>query len=163
MKKNQLFKNIFTGQQVVKIIQILDRFFDKLPHLPKVVNRLIVQVLPWPVLVFGIISAIATLSSLIFSILSIIAWDFNSIVSNLGGFLLILINTLFLLKAFKPLRQKNAIGWIYLFWGQVINIGYSVYDIIGGTANIWWTIGNIAVFTYLLFEIGPSYTYKSEE
>lgn len=163
MKNNQWFKKIFAGEKIVKLIQTMDKFFGKLPHLPKVVIGMIVKILPWLTLVFGLISAVAALSSLVFLILSIIAWDFNSILGNLGGFLLILINTLFLLKAYKPLRRSDAIGWIYLFWGQAINIGYSIFDIASGNANIWWTIANVIIFTYLLFEIGPNYVYREEE
>lgn len=163
MKNKHLFKRVFAGQKVVALIQLLDKFFGKLPHLPKVMRSVIVKIIPWLVLIFGLVSAVATLSSFVFLFFSIVAWNLNSILTNLGGFLLILVNTLFLLKAYKPLRQADAIGWIYLFWGQVINIGYSIFDIVTGNANVWWTIGNILIFTYLLFEIGPHYVYLGEE
>ena len=162
--KKQWFKKTFASYRVVKLIQKIAKVFTKLPHLPQALIRIIIKIMPVLTLVLGLISTLGAISGFIFLVLSVVAWDIQTVLENLGSFLLILLNALLLLKAVKPLKQKDAIGWIYLFWTQVINVGYSVYDLLMGNVPTWWgMVLNLLVFTYLLFEIGPSYTYQQEE
>ena len=161
-KGKKLFSTVFANQRVIKLIQFLDRFFIKLPHLPKKVNSFISKIIPYLVLLVAIIGAIASLLSGAFLALSLIALDWQLILETGGSFLLVLINTLLLIKAFKPLRQGNAIGWIYLFWTHLFNLVYSTVSMINGELNVWSGSLSLIIFTYLLFEIGPFYTYRGE-
>ena len=161
-EKSQWFKKLFAGQRVVGLIQALDKFFTKLPHLPEKINLFFVKVLPIFVLLFGIVGAIASFLSFAFLVLSLVAWDLQLILSSLSSFLLVFVNTLLLLKAFKLLKRKDAIGWIYIFWTQVMNIAYSVFDMFQGELNVYSGVASLVIFTYLLFEIGPFYTYREE-
>jgi len=162
-QKKQLFKKVFASRQVVSLIQALDKIFGKLPHLPQKLIKIVSAIVPWTTLILGLISVVAAISGFFFLVLSVIAWDTLFVLENLGAFLLALLAALLTMKAVKPLRQRDATGWIYLFWMQVMNIGYSIYDIIAGNIDQWWvTIIGLVVFTYLLFEIGPNYTYREK-
>ena len=161
-KKNK-FESFFAGEKTLKIIQKLDSFFIKLPHLPKKLTRLMSNVIPWIVLVGGIISAIVATSSLILTFLSLIAFDLALILEMAGTFILLLLSTLFLIRAFKPLRAKNAVGWIYLFWANVLGVINSAVNLINGNDGLILTILGILLGFYLLFEIGPFYVYKKAE
>ena len=162
IKKKSKFENFFAGEKTLGIIQKVDSFFIKLPHLPEKINRAITKIMPWIALVGGIISAIAATLSFALALLSLIAFDLALILEMTGSFLLILINTLLLIRAFSPLREKNAVGWIYLFWASVLGIFHSAINVANGDSNILLAILGIFLEFYLLFEIGPFYTYKKE-
>lgn len=154
------------GSKAINIIQKISAPFAKLPHLPLKIKRFFMAIVPWLVLIGGLIGAITTLLSLTLVILSLIALDLGLIMTMLGSMLLVLLNTFLLLKAFKPLRARHAHGWMYLFWANVlslINTGISLVNgEIIGWQNISLTIGLTLVGIYVLFEIGPEYTYEEQ-
>ena len=134
--------------------------------LPKKQRLFISKVVPWLALLGGIISSITVVLSFLLTLLSVIALDLSLILTMAGSFLLVLLNALFLIKAFKPLRKNNAVGWIYLFWANVLGVVNSIINIfvgdISGNGQILLTIFLTLVGFYLLFEIGSFYAYKNE-
>ena len=162
VKKKSKFENFFAGEKTLGIIQKIDSIFIKLPHLPEKINRFISKLIPWIALVGGIISAIAVVLSFTLALLSLIAFDLALILEMTGSFLLILLNTLLLIRAFKPLKENNAVGWIYLFWANVLGIINTTINVINGDSNIILAVLGVFLGFYLLFEIGPFYTYKKE-
>lgn len=160
LKTKGLFQKIFANQKIAVFIGKLDRFFIKLPHLPKRVRVLINKIIPYLALVFGIIGTIASLLTGFFMILAIISLDFGILPEIFGSFLIVVFDTLFLLKAFKPLKNGDAVGWIYLFWAEVLEIVNLVTRIINKETDILLGILTILLSFYLLFEIGQFYVYK---
>lgn len=163
LKNTHLFQRIFANQKVANFIGRLDAFFIKLPHLPKKVRLVISKVVPWLALGIGIIGALASLITGFFLILALLAWDTVILLELFATFALVLLDTLLLLKAFKPLRAGNAVGWIYLFWAQGLEVLNFALRIISGEANILLGLGVIALSYYLLFEIGQFYVYRKLE
>jgi hypothetical protein len=163
IEKNSKFESFFAGEKTLKIIQKLDSFFIKLPHLPKKLTRFISNIVPWIALVSGVSSAIVAVLSLALALLSLIAFDLALILEMTGTFIFILLSTLLLIRAFKPLRAKNAVGWIYLFWANVLGVINSAVNLINGNDGLILTILGILLGFYLLFEIGPFYVYKKAE
>lgn len=166
-KFNNSFKQIFANQKVAAAIITMDKIFIKLPHLPQKLLVFMSKVVPWLTLVGGIIGGITVALSFLLTILSLIALDFGLIVSMLGSLLLVLLNTLFLIKAFKPLRKNDAVGWIYLFWANILGIVNSTLSIASGDIIGWQEISLTILMTivgfYFLFEIGGFYDFKKEE
>lgn len=158
--ENQLFEKIFANEKIANFIGSLDRFFIKLPHLPKNIRVFINKIIPFIVLIFGIIGLIATVTTGFFLLLAILALDGNIMLELISSFALILIDTMFLLKAFKPLKQGNAVGWIYLFWAEIMEIINFIIRVVNAQTNIWMGIATILLSFYLLFEIGQFYVYK---
>ena len=159
-KIDNLFQKTFANEKIATFIGSLDRFFIKLPHLPKKVRLFISKVIPFLMLAFGIIGLLASLMSGFFFVLAIIAWDSAVLLEIIGGFVLVLLDTMFLLKAFKPLREGNAVGWIYLFWAEMLEIVNFITRSINGETNILLGIITILLSFYLLFEIGQFYIYR---
>lgn len=161
------FKQIFANQGVAAVIMKMDKFFIKLPHLPKKLLSFISKIIPWFTLLGGIVGGVAVTLSFLLTILSLIALDFGLILSMAGSLLLVLLNTLFLIKSFKPLRNNDAVGWIYLFWANILGAVNSVINIISGDIIGWQqtslTILMTLVGFYILFEIGSFYEFKREE
>jgi uncharacterized membrane protein len=156
------FQKVFASPKMAILISKLDKFFIKLPHLPKKIRLLISKIVPYLALIFGIIALIAAVVSGALLVLSFFAWDTMTVLEIGGSFLLILLDTLFLLKAFKPLRAGNAVGWIYLFWAMIMEIVNLVISVINGEADLRIGIPSLILGFYLLFEIGQFYVYKNE-
>lgn len=156
------FERIIAGPKVAAWIGKLDAFFIKLPHLPKKVRVFLNRIIPFFALVVGIIGLIAVLITSFFLVLALLAWDTAALLPLLGAFGLVLFDTMLLLKAFKPLRSGNAIGWIYLFWAQVLETLNFIIQIITGEAQFLGGIVALVIGYYLLFEIGQFYVYKTE-
>lgn len=159
-KTKNLFQQTFANEKVAGMIGSLDRFFIKLPHLPKKVRLLINKVVPFLALAFGLVGLIATLITGFFLLLALMSLDVEILWSISGSFMLVLFSTLFLLKAFKPLRQGNAVGWIYLFWAQILEVINFVINSFTVESNFWLGLVSLIVSFYLLFEIGQFYVYK---
>lgn len=157
------FQKTFANYKVATLIGSLDKFFFKLPHLPKKIRLIINKIVPYLALVIGIIGLIVTVLSGAFLILSLLAFDTRTFLEIGGSFLLVLFNTLFLLKAFKPLRAGDAIGWIYLFWANILGAINSLINVINGESGIILTILGVPLGFYLLFEIGQFYVYKKDQ
>lgn len=160
LKTKNLFQQTFANEKVAGMIGSLDRFFIKLPHLPKRIRLLINKIVPFLALVFGLVGLIATLITGFFLLLALMSLDMEILWSISGSFILVLFSTLFLLKAFKPLRQGNAVGWIYLFWAQILEVINFVINSFTVESNFWLGLVSLIISFYLLFEIGQFYVYK---
>ena len=157
------FQAVFAGSRVAAFIGRLDRFFIKLPHLPRRARLLISKIVPFLALAFGIIGLLASLITGFFLVLALLAWD-TVILGELSlSFGLVLLDTLLLLKAFKPLRAGNAVGWIYLFWAQSLEVLSFISRMVNGESNWWLGSLTLVLGYYLLFEIGQFYVYKRTE
>ena len=166
-RNGKKFKQIFANQKVAAVIMKMDQLFIKLPHLPKKLLSFINKVMPWLALVGGIIGGVTVVLSFLLTVLSLIALDFALIMTMAGSLLLVLLNTLFLVKAFKPLRNNDAVGWIYLFWANILGLVNTTISIVNGDIFGWQQISLTILMTivgfYLLFEIGGYYGFKREE
>jgi hypothetical protein len=156
------FQKIFANQKIALFIGSLDKFFIKLPHLPKKVRLFISRVVPFLALAFGIVGLLAAIISGLFLVLTIMTGDVKELLAGIGSFIIILLDTLFLIKAFKPLKNGNAVGWIYLFWAEMLEIVNFVIRIVNQESNIWMDTLIIVLSFYLLFEIGQFYVYQKD-
>lgn len=155
-----LFQKTFANQKVASFIGRLDAFFIKLPHLPKKVRLIISKVVPYFALVIGIIGALASVITGFFLILTVLAADWEMLGEIAFSFILVLLSTMFLLKAFKPLKNGNAIGWIYLFWAEILEVINFIINLSTGNVQVFPGLLVILVTFYLLFEIGQFYVYQ---
>ncbi len=153
------FQQLFAGPRVARAIGRLDAFFIKLPHLPKKVQLFLKTIVPFIALAFGIIGLLATVLGVLFLLLALIAGDWWLAAEMLPSMLAVFFSMLFLLKAFRPLRRGDAVGWIYLFWAALIEAGHLVARLISGDGE--WYLGLISLLLtlYVLFEIGQFFVY----
>lgn len=154
------FQKIFANYKVATFISSLDKFFIKLPHLPKKLRVFINKIVPFFALVMGVIGVLLSLVTGFFLLITLISGDSSTILKDGLDFLLVLLSAVFLLKSFKPLKQGNAVGWIYLFWTQAIELVGFITRTINQDVNMFTGILSILIGLYLLFEIGQFYVYK---
>jgi len=113
-------------------------FFAKFPHVPESGRKVIVQILPWLALVFGILGIIAAVAGgLIMSILSIPAL----LTGNIGGLVMFtavivsLTAAILEVLAFKPLQTGMKKGWNFLYYALLLGIISTLISILGNTVN----------------------------
>ena len=134
-----------------KIIASLQDFFAKAPHLPAKWREIIVTVVPWLALVFGILGILGSISALGLSPVAVMGGvqsGYEMFVVGIAGIL----SSLLGLLAFPKLRVRAYQGWRFLFFAQVINVVASVVtlDLLG--AALSFLIG-----FYFLYEVKSHY------
>lgn len=154
------FEGIFASPRVATFIGRLDAFFIKLPHLPKKIRLFISKIVPFFALIVGSIGLLASIVTGFFLVLTVLAADWEMLGEIGFSFALIVLDTLFLLKAFKPLRQGNATGWIYLFFAQILEVVNFTINLVTGAGQVFPGLAVILISFYLLFEIGQFYVYR---
>ena len=107
----------------MRFINFLGSLYSKLPKFNPELKDFVVKILPWIVLVGGILITFASITEMIGS-------SFLSIFNTNGAFsifkTLLFVNVLGIIQgilmivAFRPLRRKSFKGWRLVFWSQLL-------------------------------------------
>ncbi len=103
-----------------KVISTTEEWFAKLPVLPKDARELLVKIMPWVALIFGVLGVVGSLFA--FGVVSGTSAIVNTGIG--GGYVAIiigLISAALLLAAFPGTRAHKEKGWKLLFWSEVVN------------------------------------------
>ena len=125
-----------TSPFAMRIVSLFGVVFGKIPHLPKKIVNLLAFLAPWLALVGIVIGVIAGPVMVLLTLLSAVTLDVGLILNMLFSTLLVVANTVILLRAFRPLKSKEQRGWVLLFWGSVIgsiSIVSGIMTILGST------------------------------
>ena len=133
--------------------------FEKFPHLPEGGRKVIVDIAPWIVLVFGILGVVALLGA---GGLGALATMFAP-----GFSMMFLVQIVFgiasaalLLMAFPGMKAHTKKGWNLVFYSQVVSIiGGVIGLVIGGMYgnNIIGIVISVLIGFYILFEVRTYY------
>jgi hypothetical protein len=135
------------------VINSLDSLYSRLPNLGTELRHLIVSILPFLAIIFGVLITFA-------GVMDIIGTPFLSMFSASEGAgvfrKLMLVNVLGIIQgllmifAFRHLRKRRMRGWNFLFWSQIIWIISALI-----TLSPSFLLG--FVFLYPLFQVRDSY------
>lgn len=105
-------------------IDMAEKYFMKLPALPKGGRNFIVTVLPWIALIFGALGTFGGVVALLsFSFISPVSYG---ILKNPGTGLVItvlgLISAIFLLMSFSGLKKSKEKGWKFIFYSETVSL-----------------------------------------
>jgi len=113
----------------VVIIAWFDSLYSKLPGIGGDLREFIVKVLPYIVIVAGVLftfaSVVEILGTPFFSIITVGegSWVFQRlIIVNVIG----IFEGLLMILAFRYLRRRQRLGWNLLFWSQILWVVSSV-------------------------------------
>jgi hypothetical protein len=141
------------------LAKLLDKYYLKLPALPKDIKDFIVSVSPWLALIFGIIAILSGVSFFGgFSFLSSVASY-----AGVGGYIftgylstaILLIQGIIELLAFSPLKARIAKGWNLLYYSLILSVVSSII-----TLNVGSLLGSIIgalIGYYFLYQIKSYY------
>jgi len=155
-----------TDPRVMKLINQVGTYFKDLPHLPKNMVDFLVKISPWLAGIGGvmsILSSISMLSALLnFSpFLRFTQINFGFGPSYLVMTLLYIASQLamgfLLLKAFKPLKERLELGWIYLYWVMLVGLATSLISLIFSFQSLIGMVIWLVIDLYLMFEVRAEY------
>ena len=162
MKKQNCF---LFNKQIQDLAKKGESLLKDLPHLPKNWVKNIVKILPYLVLIGGIVSLITGLQSL-FAFNRNRDWVMHWMQISrtyyyvTAGFSILL--ALLYLMAYKPTKNKEYEGWLLLFWASVLSLVQSIVLIIFGWGNLFGSLIGAAIGFYLLYEIRSEYLAKAK-
>ncbi len=140
------------------LVGILEPHFAKLPHLPKNAQDVLVKVMPYIALLFGLLGVFGAISGLgILTATSPLAimGGAEGVSAYGGGFvasLIWLISAGLMLAAYPGLNTRKHKGWDLLFWSEIASLLGSIVALSFVSGLIGALIG-----VYLLFEIKSHY------
>ncbi len=137
----------------------LEPLFEKAPHLPSNWKNVLVNVVPWISIIFGILGIIGFLGAGSLGILFAPFVVLNNGIRGVAVYITLvlgLITSILSVVAFKPLQAKQKCGWDYSFYAFIISCISSCISLIFLPGGLGGLIG-AAIGAYLLFEIRGRY------
>jgi hypothetical protein len=148
-----------TDKEAVNFANKVQEPFKSLPHLPKGLVEFFVKIAPWLALlgaVLGLISA--PLVAFVGGLATLFTLSPLYLVGTVLGALLILLNSVILFMAFKPLKEREMKGWMLLFWSHMIGIAEGLLGLLNNQSGSFIsTVLGIVIGLYFLFEMKPFY------
>lgn len=153
MKISAKLDQFIQSNKAMKILLWFDKLFTNTPHLPMGLVNFLVAIVPWLAGLSAIIGLIAGPISAILGLLSFLTLRPIVILSYVVSALAMILNTFLMFMAFKPLKNKELRGWIYLFWSSFLwLIEGALNTVITQQSLVSLLIAYVINF-YLLFEI----------
>lgn len=137
-----------------QVISSLEDFYKKAPHLPANIREVLVKIVPWIAVIFGVLTVLGGLALVGVSPVAMFGGVGNSVFALVSGVIAIVSGVLMVI-AFPKLQKHQYAGWRLLFWVEVLNIVSSLLAL-SVSAVIGAIIGALIGF-YLLFEIRSYY------
>jgi amino acid transporter len=135
-------------------IDTVGEYFDRLPALPRNAKEVVVSIVPWLALIFGIIGiALSIVSFGIFSFLSPVLLLTGSKTAGSGIILVLLslVSSIFLLLGFPGTQKRQEKGWKWVFYSEVVSL---IADIV--TISLSGIVLSLIGF-YFLYQIRKLY------
>ncbi len=140
-------------------IDTMEQWFSKFPALPKNATEILVKIMPYIALIFGILGIVGAVGGLgILTATSPLAFmGGKESVSAYGtGFIASLFYlgaSVLLLAAYPGIKAKKMQGWKLLFWSETVSL---VGGVVGLTSLLSVVVGALIGF-YILFQIKSYY------
>lgn len=143
-------------QSVDGIIKTLEEWFAKAPALPKGGRDFIVNVAPWASLVVGVfflvIGGFGLLGGAFLSPFAAVGGGVGFAANLLLAAVVVIVEGVIYLLAFKPLQARQMRGWKLLFWNELLMILHAVISLDWLGVIISFLLG-----FYFLFQIKSYY------
>ena len=148
-----------TKKTSTDLVGTIEPLFAKAPALPANARDILVKIMPWIALIFGILGVLGAISGLglltATSPMAVLGGAEG--VSAYGtGFLasiIWLISSVLMLMAYPGLKKRQYKGWNLLFYSEVVSLVGAIVSI---TSIVGGIIGALIGF-YLLFQIKSHY------
>jgi hypothetical protein len=134
---------------------MMEEWFMKLPPLPQQARDTLVSIMPWIVLIFGILGVIGGIAGLgLVSTLSPLLLISEGMLFSGGTFIVAvlgIVSAVLLLIAYPDIKARKQKGWNLLFWSEIVSVVGAVLS--------WSPFGVLMTLVglYLLFQIKPAY------
>ena len=145
-------KKVNTDQYV----KMLEDWFGKLPPLPTNAKDVLVKVLPWLALVFGVLGILAAVAATglmtVLSPVMLLGGGVGVVTGGIVGAVLALVGSVLTLMSFPGLKDRKIKGWKLAFWSEVVSVASSLVGL-----NLVGAVISALIGFYLLFQIKSYY------
>jgi hypothetical protein len=150
-----------TDSEAMGFISKVEEPFKSLPHLPKGISEFFVKVAPWLALIGAILGLISgPVIGILGTFATLMTLSPVLMIAIIVSAVLTIINSILLLMAFTPLKNREMKGWVLLFWSEMLGLISSIVFLLDGSGSvsslISTLIGTLIGF-YILFEMKPFY------
>jgi hypothetical protein len=153
------FTDRLTDKEAMSFIAKIEDVFKSLPHLPTGITEFVVKVAPYLAVLGAILGFIAGPFAILGAIFATLV-TLNPVIMVLMivDVVVMIISSVLLLMAYKPLKQRELKGWVFLFWTQVLGVVTTLLALpLGmGSGAVTTVIGTLIGF-YILFETKSFY------
>lgn len=104
------------------VIELFDKAYSLLPQFSSDVKEVVVKILPYITLVFGLLLAFASIMEILGTpFISILAFGKSTLIqilllTNVLG----IVQGILMVSAFTGLRKRSNRGWKLIFWSQIL-------------------------------------------
>lgn len=156
----QAYLNRLTDAKAMKFIDQVGDIFKSLPLAPKGLIDFLVKIVPYLALLGAILSIITgPIVGLLGTLASLALISPVVLVVTLVTTVLMLVQAVLLFVAYKPLKDLEKKGWVYLFWAEVVSVIQSIVALLDSRGgSIVFAIVFTALWFYILFQMRPRYT-----
>lgn len=152
MNRDQVVARL-TSAQAQKYIDQVGSVFKNIPHLPKAINDILVQIVPWLVAIGGVMGAVNGIQYLMYAFgvrtmillpgVSNAYWLIVGVQQLVSAYLSFL--------AFPLLRAQSYNGWAILFWNAILMAVVSVLIIFFIPASLEHQLMPLSLYHYSSF------------
>jgi len=160
----QAYLNRLSDKEAMGFINKVGDLYKTLPDLPKGLVEFLVKIAPYlallsavVILIFGpFIGLLGTLASILTLSPTYMVWVVLTVVVMLAEAAL-------WIMAFKPLQNREMIGWIYMFWAMALGVVMGAVDLLNGNAgSLIGSVISALIGYYVLFQMKPFYGKMAE-
>lgn len=142
------------GFQGDNVITSVENVYKNTPSLPANIKDVLVNIIPWLSLVFGVLGIVGGLGAVGISPVGAMGGVQSGALLLVTGVLTIVASVL-MVVAFPKLRKNDYGGWKLLFWSGVVSFASSVLTL--SVSSIIFSLIWAAIIFYLLFQIKGRY------
>lgn len=151
------FFDQLTDRKSVDFADKIGDVFKSLPNLPDGLVEFFVKITPYLALLGALFNVIITPLGALATIFSLLTLSPMTGLFMLLSTVLMLVNGVLLFVAFKPLKNREHRGWMFLFWSNVFSAASTVFSILGGSSWVGGLLG-LAIGFYILFQMRRFYS-----
>ncbi len=153
--------SLYTSPIIKKLDKNLEQIFKKAPHLPKALVGIIVKIIPYLILISGLLLVISGFNT-IYSVRSphqlISSWyGIAPVYFYLIGLLRILMGSIALI-AYKPLKNRKLNGWFILFCLSFLELIMNLCSVLLFVSGLLSALLSLLINLYVLYEIKSAYS-----
>jgi amino acid transporter len=161
----QKYFSMLSDDKAMDMIGKIEKPFKDLPHLPKGLREFFVMIAPWLAIIGAVLSALGVVTSLgaVFGMANTMPYAQMLFPKNYFMVMAVsqALTAVLLYMAYKPLKAKMTLGWVYMYWNMILSVLTMVVGLVmGWQSSIVGLVLGTLIGLYLLFELKPHYTKK---
>lgn len=137
-------------------VKMLEEWFAKFPPLPDQAKDVVVKVMPWIALVFGILGILGFVAATgLLSMMSPFMMLGGGLGMTIGGLLsglLGIVGSVLMLISFSGLKSRKIVGWRWAFYAESVFILSNLI-----TLNLFGAVLSFLIGFYFLFQVKSYY------